>query len=451
MKTPRRPPNFKELQKRALEFPEHLLRLQEEGAKAESEGKYHHWEIVRRLKPPTGLTQEEWWLGMKIYRERGMKRVSLLDAKKNAFSFNIPEKILEQLYEIDLQVGGRRGVPEQLSNPHTRDQYLVHSLIQEAITSSQLEGAATTREAAKEMLRSGRAPRDKNEQMILNNYLTMQKIREWKDEPLSESLIFEMHRQVTQGTLDKFDGAGRFRREDERVVVEDVMTFEILHEPPNAKELPARIKALCDFANGKTPGYFIHPVIRAIILHFWLAFDHPFVDGNGRCARALFYWLMLREGYWLFEYISISEVILRSPVQYGLAFLYTETDENDLTYFILHHFTIIQKATNTLYEYILMKKQELHEVEALSEKAGGFNERQEALLSHALRHPGAKYTIEGHRNSHQIAYDTARQDLLSLHAKGVLQLRKKGKAFQFTAPADLVSLLRNAGTSDRRR
>ena len=92
----------------------------------------------------------------------------------------------------------------------------------------------------------------------------------------------------------------------------------------------------------------MHPAIRAIILHFWLAYDHPFIDGNGRTARALFYWLMLRHGYWLFEFISISEIILKAPVQYGEAFLYTETDQNDLTYFIIHQTEVIRKSMQSL-------------------------------------------------------------------------------------------------------
>lgn len=59
--------------------------------------------------------------------------------------------------------------------------------------------------------------------------------------------------------------------------------------------------AMCAFPNGHLPDTFIHPAIRAIILHFWLGYDHPFVDGNGRTARALFYWAMLRQNYSLFE------------------------------------------------------------------------------------------------------------------------------------------------------
>jgi Fic family protein len=144
--------------------------------------------------------------------------------------------------------------------------------------------------------------------MILNNFLTMQRIRELRKQPLTPQLVLDLHRLVTEGTLDDPADAGRLRPAGKEVVVDDLYGT-VLHVPPPAEELPQRLEALCLFANGKTPQVFIHPVLRAITLHFWLAYDHPFCDGNGRTARALFYWAMLHQGYWLFEFISISSVI----------------------------------------------------------------------------------------------------------------------------------------------
>ena len=192
-----------------------------------------------------------------------------------------------------------------------RYRYLLSSLMEEAITSSQMEGAATTRDVAKSMIRRRRPPRDRSERMILNNFLTMQRIRELREQPLTSELVLELHRLVSKDTLDDPDClhgkefAGRLRPPGKEVVVDDVYGA-VFHVPPAAEELPGRLEELCRFANGETPKVFIHPVVRAIALHFWLAYDHPCCDGNGRTARALFYWAMLHQGYWLFKFISIS-------------------------------------------------------------------------------------------------------------------------------------------------
>jgi Fic family protein len=280
--------------------------------------------------------------------------------------------------------------------------------------------------------------------MIFNNFRAMRKIGTFKDEPLTQELVFELHRCVTEDTLDDGGAGGRFRTNAEDIVVSD-QDGTVFHRPPQADELPSRLQSLCHFANQETPNYFVHPVLRAIILHFWVGYDHPFVDGNGRTARALFYWAMLKYGYWLWAFVSISRILLQAPSQYARAFLYSETDDNDLTHFITYQIDVMRRAMDDLHQFIDRKVAQLREIERTLRGSEHFNQRQRALISHALRHPHHRYTFVSHKTSHNVVYQTARTDLLGLQQRGLLESFKIGKTWYFSPARDLETRLRALG------
>ena len=405
-------------------------------------GHYLHWDQIRHRQPPEDLTPEAWWLGIKLARLGLLKPLPFQDKIGRDFQFGMPDPVLETLHDIDRQAAGHVRMALPVVSGADRDRYLVSSLIEEAVTSSQIEGASTTREVAKAMLRSGRQPADRSEQMIFNNFQAMQAIRELRGQAFTTELVLELHRTLTRDTLDDPSAAGRLRQPDEPIEVVDHRDGVVLHEPPAADQLASRLQRLCQFANGEMPSPgFLHPVVRAIVLHFMLAYDHPFVDGNGRTARALFYWSMANAGYWLMEYISISSLIRQAPGQYARSFLYTETDDNDLTYFILHQLGVIREAIDRLHTYLQRKMDEQQTAERLLRTAprlaDALNHRQVALLSHALRHGAYGYSVASHQRSHQITQQTARTDLLKLAQLDLLAQRKRGRAFVFYAPDDL--------------
>ncbi|MDR1190578.1 MAG: Fic family protein [Verrucomicrobiales bacterium] len=407
---------------------------------------YLHWDDLRFKPLPENLSAEELWIGLKIQRHIRRQDIALTDANSMPFSFLLCDDLYKELREIDVNVGGQAFVAGlDVNNHETRNRYLISTLIQESITSSQLEGAVTTRLVAKEMFKTGRPPRNDGERMILNNYQTMEFIREIQGRQLTMDLLLEIHRRVTVGTLENNTAAGRLRREDEPVKVAD-NEGNIYHEPPSAAELPRRVQAMLDFANTpeRESGY-VHPVVRAMILHFWLAYDHPFTDGNGRTARALFYWAMLHQGYWIFEFISISSSILKAPVQYARAFLETESDENDLNYFLFYHLKIIKAALIELREYVRRKQDEIQRVAVLMRGSAALNYRQQALVEHAMRHPDFRYTITSHKNSHNVTVQTARNDLFGLVDKKILRVKKIGKVYYFNADGEIEEKLRRLG------
>ncbi len=443
MKIPARPPDLEPL----LGQPEVLGELFEAMTAWLDEGTrhpYRHWDEVRRRPPPAGMTRETFWAALKIGRGLNSRPLPLRDAQGRRFVFGVPDEVLEGLAYVDRNAAGEIARTEAVTNAATRDQYLQRSLLEEAITSSQLEGAATTREVAKEMIRTRRAPRTVDERMILNNFRAMQHIRELLDEPLTPALVCRLQAILTEETLDKADAAGRLRRSDEGVEVVDPYG-EVLHRPPPAETLPERLEAMCAFANGESPGYYVPPVVRAILLHFWLAYDHPFVDGNGRTARALFYWSMLKQGFWLAEFLSISRILEGAPAQYGRAFLLTETDDNDTTYFLIHQLGVIKRAIEDLHVYLDRKLAEQQALRRTLRGSRDLNHRQVALVQHALTHPDTEYTAESHRAWHNVALQTARNDLEQLVARDLFDKTRRSKAYVYSPLPDLAERLRERG------
>jgi Fic family protein len=406
---------------------------------------YIHWDKLRRLTPPDGMTHEEWWLVIKLTRDSLRRDIPLTDPQGHIFVYAVPDLVARRLHYIDQRCSGEVAMPEVVTaDDQARRHYLVNSLMEEAIRSSQLEGATTTRKVAKEMLSSGREPKDRSERMILNNYLALQYMRDQMDDRLTPGVVMELQRILTDGTLDDPGAAGRLQRPDEvRVSVVDSLDGKVMHDPPPAEQLPDRLRRMCDFANeADTPDRFIHPVIRAILLHFWLAYDHPFEDGNGRTARALFYWYMRSCKYWLVEYLSISRIIRAAPAKYSRAFLFTETDERDVTYFIVHQLEVMEQAVDQLHVYLRKQINDVREVERLLRGSDRFNHRQLALLGNALRAPDGSYSFQSHAASHGVTHETARNDLIPLAKMGLLEQRRQGRRYSFTIPVDLPKRLR---------
>lgn len=392
---------------------------------AEYNQRYLFWdELKYRVEDPE--RRKAVWALMKFLRFTRYERISVAKLNMN-YSF-IPE-VVKGLHTIDRYLSGTI----QIHNKTIRmeQSYIINSLMEEAIASSILEGAATTRKAAKEMLQKGRKPKNHAEQMILNNYEAMKFIVEKKESPLTPELILEIQRIVTKGTIEE-SYVGKFRTGNDIVVV-DPGDGTIYHTPPDYAEIEGFIGQLCKFANkqDRASGDFIHPVIKGIILHYLIGYLHPFNDGNGRTARSIFYWYVLSQGYWLFEYMPISRIILHSKKKYGMAYLYTEYDDNDLTYFIKYNITCITKALDDLLGYLERKQSEQNATRAIIKKIKEINPRQATILRYMMEHSDEYFTIKQISQMFDVVYQTARTDLQHLINLNYVIMEQRGREFIF--------------------
>ncbi len=378
--------------------------------------RYLYWSDIK-YRVPAGMTGVELW--SKVKSARNLTNVKIWT--QNNIHFSLTNTMQRLCHEFDMNFGGSWGASKIFPDDKTtQDLYLISSIMEEAIASSQMEGAATTREAAKEMLRKKISPRDKSQRMILNNYNTINFIRDHAKERLTPALIMQIHGMMTENALDVPDAAGRLRRDDENIVVGNGITGEIVHTPPSAECLKEFLDSLCRFFNDEDTGDFIHPIIRAITIHFLVGYYHPFADGNGRTARALFYWYMMKSNYWLVQYLSISRIIKGSKKSYEKAFLYSESDGNDIGYFIQYNLDVLLKSFDALSRYIKRKNNEKRKAEKLLH-LGNITERQSQILGLYMENPDSVLVSKDIVIKFGVTSNTAKSDLRKLTEKAYLR------------------------------
>lgn len=417
-----------------------FLNPQNEKITEEINSPYLYWDKIK-YKPIKGMTPEEFWMMVKTVRFINRRHTAIKSEDGKTFFWFQGPGLDQILHEIDFTCGANLLNTNSQYDNKAEKTYIIRGIIEEAIASSQLEGAHTTRKAAKQFLTEGRRPKNKSEHMILNNFNAMQAIEDrHKNQELSLNLLLEMHSLITKETIEN-EAQGRLRRDIENVVVSDAET--VYHIPPRMAFVQEQLSVFMDFANDKLNGPFIHPVLKAIMLHFWMGYLHPFVDGNGRIARLLFYWYLLRKNYWTFAYLPISKAIRNSPIQYGMAYVYSEQDDNDMTYFIDYNVRKIMFAEQEFKKYLTEKSRENAMIHGSAVAKYGLNDRQIRLIQYYISNKGRYSTIEMHINANRISRMTAFYDLKKLETAGFIRSQKQGRNVYYYSTEKINELFIN--------
>lgn len=397
---------------------------------AEWDKRYLHFdELSRRVRDADERLAV--WSALK-FKRRSTAQYFVIAAQE--VSCNFTAKINAAISLVDRMTFARNGEPTE----EDAASYLMSQLImEEAISSSQLEGAATTSRVAMELLAVGREPRNEDESMIMGNWRLMQHITAMGDGPLTRADILHMHHIACSGINDEKYRPGEIRSNNDVFVAG--RDGEIIHQPPDYTALNGMLDALCaevEFLEEQGT----HPLLVACILHFAIGYIHPFNDGNGRTARGLFYHHLIRRGYHAFRYISISKLLKAAAVKYGMSYLYSETDQLDLTYFVQFQCDIVVRAVHSFTEQVTTLHQEraklVQWVEANSELSKG----ELDIMAVALHAPGSLLSAAGVKSRLGIADNTARSRLKNLAQQGLLKPVKEGKGIVYQAPVSLWKL-----------
>ncbi|MBU1000156.1 Fic family protein [Patescibacteria group bacterium] len=262
-----------------------------------------------------------------------------------------------------------------------------------------LEGNALSPEEVKDVLEGQEViARDRDVQEVINYRDVLKFIEGIYNQigpPVSETssysftieTILEMHKLVTKQILSP-ETSGKFRIR--QVVIKNIKTRQISYTPPPAPEVPYLMEDLVNWINSDT-GKAIHPIIKAGIIHYELARIHPFVDGNGRVARAVATLILFLDGYDIRKFFSFEEYFDKSPMQYYLTLqavsnqLVLDTHERDLTPWLEYFTEGVAIELNNVKE----KVQRISVDARIKDKLGQqimLNERQMMIMEYIHRH-----------------------------------------------------------------
>jgi len=417
---------------------ERASQYMEFSAPLDNQGRYLHYDKLRfRIAPE--LDHSLVWSVVKAARLRQLSEVVALGSAPQQCRLLLTPAIQMAISESDRHTTG--AALEWMSSKIGEQKhiaYLLNDLIEdEAISSSQLEGAATTTKVAKDLLKRKRGPRTPDEKMIIGNFQMMQCAWKCRTHDLSAELIAEIHQVGVEGIDDDRYHPGALRITND-VVVEDG-DGNVVHTPPPAEGLEARLDALAQWVNThhsdvKNKNY-IHPLVKAIVLHFAIGYEHPFHDGNGRVARALFYWYLFKHDYAAFRFIAISTLLKSAPVQYGKSYLYTETDGMDLTYFVDYQSRIVIRAIaefKTAYDKTVKGLEAFNTFVFESGLYGKLNDKQKTVLQVAKSGQATAFTAASVKDNLGCSYNTANAVLNGLVNLNLFQKNRQGREWVFS-------------------
>lgn len=429
----------------ATECPELLPRYLALFRATDEKGRYLHFDQLR-YRLASGLEPQLAWSVIKAARQPLLQPLFSLNTtgndplhKRERCHYYLTPSVQKATSETDRHT--TEAALAWMCAKVGEDKYLAYWLndliAEEAISSSQLEGAAITTQAAKDLLKQRRKPRTPDEKMIVGNVSMMRFAWQNRHQPLSQQLLLDMHNTGVADIDNSHYTPGVMRQTDDVVVVDG--EGNVVHTPPKAADLSRRFAGICDWVNtdhhDSESRDYLHPLIKAIVLHFCIGYEHPFRDGNGRVARALFYWYLFKHDFAAFRYITISTLLKNAPVQYGKSYLYSESDDLDLTYFIDYQCGVILraiKAYRAAYETTLKDSEQFTQWLWQSGLYRQLSDKQRTIFQVARSNVAQSFTATNVKDNLGCSYNTAATALNGLVALNLFDKQQEGREWLYT-------------------
>jgi len=393
------------------------------------------------MPQPVGWSPEETWRLLKTIRRQLSIEVPILTPQGYRLCYFLHQDLLNRLFDFERYCRPESELYAQLADRQGQP-FMVKIQIEEAIATSTLDGVTIPYQQAERLIRLDRKPRDSGERVIFNTYRLMTDIASYVGERFSPELLWEFYCRVTDGVDPSAIARGPERSPLARP------EYRVL----SSQQTDRHLEEICAYANDEIGDPDEHPAIRAVVLRGIMRQWFPLPDWNGNVASILYRLYCLKHNFPVLAYLPFSRLALDwaegrigppnvmasdLPPQYV-----DDRGDEDHTPVLTLAIQLVHYGVMELVTYIKQTKERDEKILAALRHDPSLNHRQRSILSRALRHPDAEFFIRYHQVNYNVAYATARADLLGLVEKGYLVQLKKKKAFVFRPHEDLQKRLR---------
>lgn len=380
--------------------------------------RYAPLEDIKHRLDKLGISKSNWpELKQRIQAHRKMGAIPFfLNSIDKKFWYFPSDAINKKIHHVES--AGNRLFDRIETHSSFKREFLANAVVEEAVTSAIYEGANSTRSKAKALIASGETPKSKDEWMLINNYLAMKWIKDNSTLPVSNGLTLKIHEIVSRNTLEGDDAnfCGKFR---------DDVVYVGNHQGVAHMKVEEALNEVIELTTNHQR--FLHGLIKGILLHYFIAYIHPFFDGNGRTARTLFYFKSIKNDLKFVELLSVSANLKEHGKRYEKSFDLVKEHELDMTYFI----DFCLDSLITALGKVEKKVNYLIEISSLIEK-DGINSNQVLLLQKMALNKYRATSIEEYAAEIEKSREIARRELKDLLKKGYLKEEKKGKKFVYS-------------------
>ena len=338
--------------------------------------------------------------------------------------FTITNKILKNIGVIE---ASKEVIENAPLVPAWEAKFRSDAIVRSAYHGTHLEGNGLNYTEADKVISGAKiVGRERDIQEVLNYRNVLKFIQDTKEKEITEEIIKKIH-EITVHRILPENSIGTYRKQ--QVVVKNSQTGEVTFRPPPPVEVPFLIVDFLTWVNLSNAD-IIHSAIKAAIVHYELVRIHPFLDGNGRVARATATLVLFQEGYDVKRFFSLEEHYDREPLHYYDALQRVEKDKGDLTNWIEYFCEGLSIELTRIKEKVKSISTDLKIKKSLGGQQVALSERQIKIIEY-IQENGLLQNKAFFELFPMISEDTVLRELKDLQKKGIIKKEGTTKGVRY--------------------